>query len=143
MKRKIVISIVCALLVCVLLATLTSCMKIGMKESNIKSRLEEGGATCQYARTTPMTKDSSGCVFEDIIHATKSYTVSVDGQDAETVQEVYVIFCGNDSTADWTENACKKYITDNKQDSDKWQTYRYERVVVCGYFKLVSLARNY
>lgn len=130
-------------MVCVLLASLTSCMKIGMKQNAIESRLKESGATISYERTTPITKDAKGYVFEDLIRSTKVYTRTVDGQVSEDTEELFIIFCGNDVTADWTENACKTYLADNKSDSDKWISYRYDRIVMCGYYELLSIARNY
>ncbi len=172
MRKKVALSISCLLLACILLVSLTSCMKIGMKQSGIESRLKDAGATKQYVRTTPMTKDSKGYVFEDLIYSTKKFTRTVDGQETEVVEVLFIIFCGNDATADWAENACKSYVskygTDNIYDrsdifevSDfpnlndnfdnpsempklyKWIAYRYDRVVMCGYFELLAIARNY
>lgn len=114
-----------------------------MKQNGIESRLKDAGATKQYVRTTPMTKDSKGYVFEDLIYSTKEFTRTVDGKEVTATEELYVIFCGNDPTADWTENACKAYLKDNKTESDKWLVYRYDRVVMCGYFELLAIARNY
>lgn len=143
MKKRLCLSVICALLACVLLVSLTSCLKIGMKQNAIESRLKEAGATVSYERTTPMTKGASGYVFDDLVYSAKTYTHTVDGQETEVVEELYIIFCGNDVTADWTENACKTYISDNKSESDKWIAYRYDRVVMCGYYELLSIARNY
>ncbi len=143
MRKKVIMSITVALLACILLVGLTSCMKIGMKQNAIESRLKEAGASISYVRTTPMTAQAKGYVFEDLIRSTKTYTRNVEGQDTEITEELYIIFCGNDSTADWTENACKTYISDNKKDSDKWLSYRYDRVIMCGYYELLAIARNY
>lgn len=143
MRKKVALSITCVVMVCVLLASLTSCMKIGMKQNAIESRLKESGATISYERTTPITKDAKGYVFEDLIRSTKVYTRTVDGQESEDTEELFIIFCGNDVTADWTENDCKTYLADNKSDSDKWISYRYDRIVMCGYYELLSIARNY
>lgn len=120
---------------------MTACMKIGMRKSNVLKNLEEAGATVEYKRTTPMTKDGEkDYPFEDLIYATKAYS---EGEDAETLQELYVIFCGNDDAADWTEESCKKYVEDNPDTTVKWNTYRYDRVILCGYYKLVSVVRSY
>lgn len=143
MKKRLCLSVISALLACVLLVSLTSCLKIGMKQNAIESRLKEAGATVSYERTTPMTKGATGYVFDDLILSTKLYTHTVDGQETEVVEQLYIIFCGNDITADWTETACKTYISDNKSESDKWIAYRYDRVVMCGYYELLSIARNY
>ena len=67
MRKKLILSITCVLLACVLLASLTSCMKIGMKQNSIESRLKEVGASISYERTTPMTNGSKGYSFEDLI----------------------------------------------------------------------------
>jgi hypothetical protein len=136
MRKKVALSITCVVMVCVLLASLTSCMKIGMKQNAIESRLKESGATISYERTTPITKEAKGCVFEDLIRSTKVYTRTVDRQVSEVTEELFIIFCGN-------ENACKTYLADNKSDSDKWISYRYDRIVMCGYYELLSIARNY
>ncbi len=90
-----------------------------------------------------MTKGATGYVFDDLVLSTKPYTRTVDGQETEAVEELYIIFCGNDATADWAENACKSYISANKSELDKWIAYRYDRVVMCGYYELLSIARNY
>lgn len=60
MRKKVALSITCVVMVCVLLASLTSCMKIGMKQNAIESRLKESGATISYERTTPITKEAKG-----------------------------------------------------------------------------------
>lgn len=60
MRKKVALSITCVVMVCVLLASLTSCMKIGMKQNAIESRLKEAGATISYERTTPITKEAKG-----------------------------------------------------------------------------------
>lgn len=114
-----------------------------MKQNAIETRLKDAGATVSYERTTPMTKGASGYVFDDLVLSTKTYRRTVDGQETEVVEELYIIFCGNDPTADWAEKACKSYISDNKSESDKWIAYRYDRVVMCGYYELLSIARNY
>ena len=66
-----------------------------------------------------------------------------DGQETEVVEELYILFCGDDPTADWAEKTCKSYVSDNKSESDKWISYRFDRVVMCGYYELLSIARNY
>ena len=157
MRKKLILSISCVLLVCVLLASLTSCMKIGMKQNSIESRLKEVGASISYERTTPMTNGSKGYSFEDLILSEKSYTYTVDSQEVELTQQLYVIFCGDDESADFAESACKEYVskysTDyvadlvSPQDPEspklyKWNVYRYDRVVMCGYYELLTIARN-
>ena len=143
MKKRLCLSVICALLACVLLVSLTSCLKIGMKQNAIETRLKDAGATVSYERTTPMTKGASGYVFDDLVLSTKTYLRTVDGQETEVVEELYILFCGNDPTADWAEKTCKSYVSDNKSESDKWIAYRFDRVVMCGYYELLSIARNY
>ena len=114
-----------------------------MKQNAIETRLKDAGATISYERTTPMTKAASGYDIDDLVLSTKTYLRTVDGQETEVVEELYILFCGNDPTADWAENACKSYVSDNKSESDKWISYRFDRVVMCGYYELLSIARNY
>lgn len=141
MKKKLLLFTTSILVVCLLLATMTACMKIGMRKSNVLKSLEEAGATVEYKRTTPMTKNGEkDYSFEDLIYATKAYG---EGEDSETLQELYVIFCGSDDCADWAEESCKKYVDDNPDTTVKWNTYRYDRVILCGYYKLVSAVRSY
>ncbi len=141
-RKKITVSILLLLFVCVLMVSLTACMKINMRKSVIIQRLEDVDASIEYKRTTPMTKDGKDYLFEDLIYATKPYSEGESG-DGEVVQEFYVIFCGSDSAADWAEEACKKYVEDNADITANWNTYRYERIVMCGYYKLLSQARGY
>lgn len=164
-------SISCLLLACLLLASLTSCMKIGMRQNSIESRLKEAGASISYEKTTPVTDGTKG-IFGDFILAQKSFTHSIDSQDIETVQYLYVIFCNDDKSADMAESLCKEYVSkystdnfserteisdsadlpklndtfDNPSDTPKlykWVAYRYDRVVMCGYYEVVAIARNY
>lgn len=143
-KNRVVLSICCILLVCVLLASFSACMKVGMTRNQIETKLKDEGATVAYLRTTPMTTDApSGCKFEDLILSTKVYTVNVDGMDSEVEQQLYIIFCANDSTSEWALDACKKYVEQNKSENDKWNVYSYDRVVMCGYYQLLAVARGY
>lgn len=127
-----------------MLASFSACMKVGMRKNQIETKLTDEGATFEYQRTTPMTSDApTGSKYEDIILSKKAYTVSVDGVESEVEQKLYIIFCGNDSTAEWTLEACKKYVEENKTDDDKWSVYSYDKVVMCGYYQLLSVARGY
>lgn len=142
-KKRVLLIIATLLIVCMLCASLTACMKIRMRKSSIVDRLEDVGATIEYKRTTPMTKDGEKeYSFEDLIYVTKSYSEGEEG-DCEILQELYVIFCGSDDGADWAEEACKKYVEDNPDITVKWNTYRYERVIMCGYYELLKEARTY
>lgn len=140
-KNRIALLICCVLFVCVVLASFSACLKVGMTKNQIETKLKDEDATFIYLRTTPMTADApSDCKFEDLIHSTKIY---VDENDEQVKQELYIIFCGSDSTVDWTFEACKDYIEDNKSDEDKWNVYSYDRVVLCGYYQLLAVARGY
>lgn len=142
-KKRVMLTIATVLIVCLLAVSLTACMKIRMRKSSIVDRLEDIGATIEYQRTTPMTKGGEKeYSFEDLIYSTKAYN-DVENDDSEIIQELYVIFCGSDSAADWAEDACKKYIEDNPDITVKWNTYRYERVIMCGYYELLTEVRTY
>lgn len=145
MKRnKFVLSICLILLVCVMLTSFCACLKVGMKKNQIETKLRDEDASFEYLRTTPMTTDApSGSKFGDLILSTKAYTVSVDGVDTQVDEQLYIIFCENDSTVEWTVEACQKYVEDNKSEQDKWNVYSYDKVVLCGYYQLLAVARGY
>ena len=138
-KKKLVLSVLCVALICVLLSSLTACMKIGMRQENVVKKLTESGATIRYERNTPMTKDGQNDQkLGDLIYSTKTFTETVDGEESEVVRELYVIFAGNDSSADWAEKRCKDYVSQNAETLEGWQTYRYDRVILCGHYKGVD-----
>ena len=143
-KKRIALSIVCVLMICVLLSSLTACLKIGMRQENVEKKLTENGATIRYERNTPMTKDGqSDHKLQDLIYSTKTYTENVDGVEKEVEKELYVIFAGDDASAAWAEERCKSYVSENAETLVGWETYRYDRVVLCGYYKLLAVARGY
>lgn len=143
-KKKLVLSVLCVALICVLLSSLTACMKIGMRQENVVKKLTESGATIRYERNTPMTKDGQNDQkLGDLIYSTKTFTETVDGAENEVVRELYVIFAGNDSSADWAEKRCKDYVSQNAETLEGWETYRYDRVILCGHYKLLAIARGY
>ncbi len=143
MKKKIVAFTSCILLICVLATVLTSCMKIGMRQSSVEKRLREAGASISYMRSTPMTGDGVGYRFNDLIHSTKAYVVNSDGVESEVERELYVIFADDDASAQKAYEACKTYIESQGDALYKWNCYIYERVVLCGYYELLAVARNY
>lgn len=136
--KKITLAVVCCLISIILLVSLCSCMKIGMKKNTIIDRLEDAGATIQYQRTTPMCPIDAGYNLEDLILS----TLTQDGEGAE-VWTLYVICAGDERAADWAEESSKKYIEDHLEECAGWNYYRYERVILCGHYKLLSIARNY
>lgn len=142
MKKKFVTIFSVFTLVIVLAITLTSCLKVGMQKNNIKKRLDEAGVSYTYERTTPITKDGErDYPFEDLMHCTKSYTTTVDGVETEVVQELYIIFAGSDEAAEWAKEKADAYVADNSLD--KWNSYIYDRVIMCGYYELLTIARSY
>lgn len=145
MRSKRIILIICTVLLAAILAvTLTSCLKIGMREKNVVDRLKDAGATVAYERTTPMTPSgTSGYRVGNIVHATMLMTEQ-HGEDAsETEQHLYIFFAEDMRSADWAEKACKDYVDQNGETLSNWIVYRYEETVMAGYFKLVSIARQY
>lgn len=141
--KKRVITVLCALTLAVVLTfSLTACMKIGMQKNNIVKRLDEAGISYTYERTTPITKDGEReYSFEDLLHCTKTYTETVDGVETEVVKELYIIFAGNDKAAEWAFEKANAYIEDN--GIEKWNAYRYDKVIMCGYYELLAAARSY
>ncbi len=142
MKKKLFTILSVLTLTLVLAVTLTACLKIGMQKNNIKKRLDEAGVSYTYERTTPITKDGErDYTFEDLMHCTKTYTTTVDGVETEVVQELYIIFAGSDAAAEWAKDKADAYVADNSLE--KWTTYIYDKVVMCGYYELVAIARSY
>lgn len=127
-----------------MLTSLCACMKVGMTRSRVESKLKDVDAKVNYLGTTPMTKEGElSYPFEDRLLARKTYTLSVDGVDTEVEQQLYIIYCGSDECADWTLEACKSWLEQNKSDEDKWYVYSYDKVVMCGYYALLAVARGY
>lgn len=141
MKKKKFISILLVFTTCLALAfSLTACMKIGMKKNNLVKKLQDSGASVEYLRTTPMTAGESGYNFEDLILSKMTLT---DDDGAETEEELYVIFAADEYSADWAEERCKSYISENAETLVKWNVYRYDRVILCGHYKILAVARGY
>jgi len=126
MKAKRIVLIICTVLIAALLGvSLTSCLKIGM-------------------RTSPMTSEGqSGYKIGDILHGTMIVRENVDGEDVEKEESVFVFFTGDTRSADWVQERCKKYVEENVDNISRWNVYRFEEVVVVGYYKLVSIVRQY
>ena len=145
MKGKRVVYLICIIVIAGLLGiSLTSCLKIGMKESNVRNRLSDAGVTVRYERTSPMTiEGQNGYKIGDILHGTMTITETVVGETAEREENVYVFFAGDTRSADWVENVSKKYIEDNADVLSHWNVYRFEEVVAVGYYKLVAIVRQY
>lgn len=144
MKAKKTVSIICCLLVLIVVAiSMTACLKISMNENSIKDRLTKAGAQIKVERTTPITKDGqSGYRIDDILLAKLAVTDRVDGEDVELDESLYVFFASDDSSADWIEKKCKEYVKQN-DDLINWNVYRYDTIVMCGHYKILSIARSY
>lgn len=145
MKAKRILIFICAaVLIAALSVSLTACLKIGMRENNVLDRLNKAEVTVQFERTSPMTLNGqNGYDIGDIVHGKKVYTEQVDGQDVEVEQEIYVFFTKNIRSADWAEEVCRKYIEENPETAAHWNVYRYDEVVAIGYFKLISIVKQY
>ncbi len=150
MKRKALTILIALTLCVVLLFSLTSCMKIGMQLNNVVSKLNSNGMSVEYLRTTPMTDGHGilGYVFDEII-LTKGIVTDigassvVDEDTQEATDKLYIIYAGDEISADWTEEQCQKYLTDNAEEFEKWTVYRFERVIMCGHFQLIAMVRGY
>lgn len=143
-KRKLFLAITSIVVLCVLLTSMTACLKIGMRQSNIENKLKDAGASIRYERNTPMTKDGQGDhKLEDLVYATMTYVETVDGVETDVTRKLYVIFAGDDSSASWAEERCRAYVLENAELCDGWETYRSDRVVMCGYYKVLAIARGY
>lgn len=132
--KKILRAILLILLTALMSVSLSACLKIGMKRDNLISRLEKAGASVTYERSTPMTEAGQrNYRLDDILLA----KVQIDGEE----RHVYVIYCGDDRSGDWVESQFKA----SKEDEvyADWLVYRYDNVVMFGYFKAVAIARNY
>ncbi len=150
MKKKTITILIALTLCVVLLFSLTSCMKIGMQLNNVVSKLNSNGMSVEYLRTTPMTDGHGiqGYVFDEII-LTKGVVTDVgvssivDESTGTASDKLYIIYTGDELSADWAEEQCTNYIKDNSEDLSKWIVYRFERVIMCGHYQLIALIRGY
>ncbi len=136
--KKLTLIITCVAMCLILVMSLCSCMKIGMKKNTIVDKLKDAGATITDERTTPMAPIDAGYNLEDLILA----TLKQEGE-TEEVWTLYVICTGDERAADWAEDSCKKYINEHSDETVGWNCYRYERIILCGHYKLVAIARGY
>lgn len=144
MKKRNFVLIMLVLTMCLTLVfSLTACMKIGMKKNSIVKKLQDSGASVEYLRTTPMTAGESGYNFEDLILSKMTVTDSADEEQSESEGELYVLFAADELSADWAEERCKAYISENAETLAKWNVYRYDRVILCGHYQILAIARGY
>lgn len=86
-KRKLFLAITSIVVLCVLLTSMTACLKIGMRQGNIENKLKDAGASIRYERNTPMTKDGQGDhKLEDLVYATMTYVETVDGVETDVTR---------------------------------------------------------
>ncbi len=164
-KRKLGLIIICAALVCVLTLSLTGCLKIGMRERNLQQRLEKAGAEISHQRTAPMFADWSAKQINNIgtilyAYMTVSQYNAELGENTEHQDMLYVVFARSDEGAEMAEDAMNKWLDDEKAlraageedpsgdiepewDIEKWRVYRYDRVLMCGHWQILSVARMY
>lgn len=131
-QKSLIIAVVALMLL--LAVSLTGCLKIGMQKKNVIERLEKAGAKVTYEKNTPMTSDGQkNYKIVDILLA----VLEIDGEE----RSVYVVYAGDDKSADWVESRFDEYK--GAEGYESWLVYRYERAVMFGYFKAVAIARNY
>lgn len=145
MRNKRLLSLICTVAVVLLLsATLTACLKIGMNKKQVIDRLTKAEVSISYERSSPMTASGQGGYkIGDIVHGVKPVTKTVDGEEMQATEELYVFFAGDVRSADWIEKACKTYVNDNAETLDRWNVYRFDEVITVGYYSLVSIVRQY
>jgi len=137
-KSVLIISVV--MTAAILALSLTACLKIGMTENNIEKKLREAGASVSNERTTPMTVEGqSSHRIGDILLAKLAIT---EGEEA-TEADLYVFFAMDSRSADWVVDKCHEYVDANAEVCAKWNVYKYDNVVMCGHYKLLSIARGY
>jgi len=166
-KKRFVLFLSLVLITSLLMLSLTSCIKLGLKTRNLISSLEEAGYTVNYVYRTPMTQGGgSKYKYEDILYVFKSDDGSaskdehqIDGGDISgtsgtsgtiTTEELplyamYAIYCANDATGDYCEEQCQKYIelSENNVKCTKWIVYRNDNIILCGHIDIVAIARGY
>lgn len=162
-KRTLFSVVSVVLLVALLVCTLTACLKIGMKEENVIKRLKDSGAAVTYERSAPMIAEwqSKGMSIKDILLAKLDGTSgevvdgatldgssgeqTEEGETAQVVQLLYIIYCSDKETGDWVEDMCKEYKSseENAELVKNWNMYRYDNIVMIGDYKLLAIARQY
>ncbi len=164
-NSKRVMIFISALLVAVLAFSLAGCLKIGMRERNIRQRLEDAGAELSYEKIAPMLRGGTAGQLNSIGTVLGSY-MSVKDRNADTNEEVehedmlYVIFAKTDSAGDWAEDCANAWLDkqlelrqNGEEDPDgdvkpewaldKWNVYRYDNVIMCGHYQILKVARTY
>lgn len=163
-KRNFIMITVCALVVCMLAFSLAGCLKIGMRERNLEARMDKAGATVTHERTAPMLRDGTSAQLSGIGTIMACY-MNVSDRDPETGEEfehedmLYVIYANNDPSAKWAKEAAKTWLeniksilsageelpegVDSTLDYENWNVYDFENLVMCGHYRILSVARGY
>ncbi len=143
MRTKRTLTFICCALVLIIAAlSLTACLKISMKENSIKDRLTKAGAQIETLRTSPMTVEGqSGYSVDDILLAKMIVVDRVGEEDAEVEESLYIFFVRDSKSAAWVESKCKEYVSSNELAN--WNVYRYDTVIMCGHYKILTIARTY
>lgn len=156
-KRTFILITALILLVSVLTVTFAGCLKIGLKEKNVKARIEELGGTCSDVRTCPIASRNNGHNIKSIYVA----NINIDDED----RIVYIVYCGDDESSEWVKQQADGYLASVREeeaqllaeieqgtkireletiyDYEHWISYQYDRMVMCGYVKAVAAIRKY
>lgn len=128
------------LIVAMLSISLVGCLKIAMREDNIKSRISDSGGTFEYLRTLPF--DTGGTAGTRLGTIMRAYVPKDD-----TMRCVIIVFARDTASGDRIEEVCNSAI-DNKtqyagQNLSEWNIYRYDNMVMFGDYRAIAIARGY
>lgn len=166
MKKRIfliILIVVCVLIFCALAFGLTW-FKLSLRERNLEARMDKAGATVTHERIAPMLSGGTSSQLSGIGTILACY-MNVPDRDPETGEEVehedmlYVIYANSGDSAKWAKEAAKKWIAnirtilssgeelpesvDSTLDYDNWNVYDFDNVIMCGHFRILSVARGY
>lgn len=150
-------AVVLVVIVAILSVTLSACLKIGLKENNVISRLEAYGATVKKnMRSAPVIEgwtSNADVAVKNILYATYvpdvDSSAGLDGEDVDMsayeMQELYVIYTDDKKSGDWVEEHCKAYVKaeENADVTAHWNVYRYDNIILVGDYRLLAVARQY
>lgn len=144
---------------------LCGCLKIGMRERNLEDRLVKAGAEVSHERIAPMLRGGTSAQLGGIgtVLFAPMGVSDYDKETGETAEHqdmLYVIFAKTDEAATWAEDRAGEWLQEERDlrergeedeygdvapewDLDHWNIYRYDRVVMCGHFRILSVAKMY
>lgn len=164
-KRRFVFIVASLLVVVALCFSLAGCLKIRMRERNLETRLQNAGADISHERTAPMLADGTtqqksgiGTIIFAFMGVTE-YNAELQ-EDVEHQEMLYILFAKSDEAGDWAEESAKAWLKTQQDlraegqedpngdvaaewDLAKWNVYRFDDVVMCGHYKVLSVARGY